>query len=139
MVESGPGLRSGLTADIRACLKMYLITKRRGSSQSKLEPKQRKRLQSIWLQKRHKKLRIRNVQIPEDAGLEDTGLRGCRSYCMHNSMSNVFITFCWHIFIGTYNEDLLENSNFSKQSTNNVVDLRTKGICLTEITARESN
>lgn len=35
MVESGPGLRSGLTADIRACLKMYLIIKRRGK-----QPKQ---------------------------------------------------------------------------------------------------
>lgn len=30
MVESGPELRSGLTADIRACLKMHLIIKRRG-------------------------------------------------------------------------------------------------------------
>lgn len=28
MVESGPGLRSGLTADIRACLKMHLIIKK---------------------------------------------------------------------------------------------------------------
>lgn len=37
MVESGPGLRSGLTADIRACLKMHLIIKRRGK-----RPKQTK-------------------------------------------------------------------------------------------------
>lgn len=36
MVESGPGLRSGLTADIRACLKMHLkIKKGEESSQSK--------------------------------------------------------------------------------------------------------
>jgi len=37
MVAFGPGLRSGLTADIRACLKMRLITKRRGK-----RPKQTK-------------------------------------------------------------------------------------------------
>lgn len=75
MVESGPGLRSGLTADIRACLKMHLkIKKGEESSQSKLKAKQRKCLQSSWLQKgtRNKELRMckfQRMQVSEGAGL----------------------------------------------------------------------
>lgn len=68
MVDSVPGLRSGLTADIRACLKMHLIIERRGKQPKQAKTKQKKCLQSSRLQKSHKQQRMKNVQISEDDG-----------------------------------------------------------------------
>lgn len=88
MVESGPGLRSGLTADIRARLKMHLIIKGRGKRPKQTKSKA-KEMSAKWLApERHKKQRTENVQIPEAAGF-----RGHRSHCMHSSRLESFPIF----------------------------------------------
>lgn len=72
MVESGPGLRIVLTADIRACLKMHLIIKRTGKQpkQTKTKAKETsaKQLASEKAQEA-KNVQFQWVQVAEDAGL----------------------------------------------------------------------
>lgn len=88
MVESGPGLRSGLTADIRACLKMHLIIKGRGKQPKQTKSKAKEMSAKRLAPERHKKQRTENVQIPEGAGF-----RGHRSHCMHSSRFESFPIF----------------------------------------------
>lgn len=95
MVESGPGLRSGLTADIRACLKMHLIIKRRGKQPKQTKSKAKEKSAKQLAPERHKKQRTENVQIPEGAGF-----RGHRSHSKHSSRLQSFPVFA-DIFYGT--------------------------------------